>query len=323
MQRVGDFDALTGGTSQSAAAAIERAPESVSAAPAMPATGLPQTSSAVMRSSFDAMLVKALSESPVGGSTSSFSASTDPATGLPLLEVDGLGAVSYQGANGGMGMGVPAMGAYGAPGASMPGAAMGGYGMPTGMMPGTTMGAYGMTGSMMPMMPYGAFAPGAVGMPFGYPGGSPGMTMVAMAQREVGQRESPPGSNNSERIAMYRTATAGAADTPGPWCAYFVSWLAKGAGAPVGDSGQGIGYVPTLEAWGKSSGRFFANGAMPPQPGDIVIFNRGGGVSDHTGIVEFVGSDGTVNTIEGNSSDMVARRHYPASEATIIGFVRP
>src|SRR3954447_20241861 len=71
-------------------------------------------------------------------------------------------------------------------------------------------------------------------------GTSAAARMVAMAQAEVGQAEQPPGSNNSPRIAQYRSATAGAPG-PGPWCAYFTSWLARSAGVPVGDHGQGFG----------------------------------------------------------------------------------
>src|ERR687890_598738 len=73
-------------------------------------------------------------------------------------------------------------------------------------------------------------------------GNSPAARMVAMAQAEVGQAEQPPGSNNSPRIAQYRSATAGAPG-PGPWCAYFTSWAAREAGAPVGPSGSGFGSV--------------------------------------------------------------------------------
>ena len=72
-------------------------------------------------------------------------------------------------------------------------------------------------------------------------GGSAGQRMLAAAQAEVGQAEQPPGSNDSPRIAEYRTATAGSG--VGPWCAYFVSWAAKQAGAPVGEQGQGFGAV--------------------------------------------------------------------------------
>ena len=154
-------------------------------------------------------------------------------------------------------------------------------------------------------------------------GGAAGQQMVALAQRELGVTESG-GNNESTRIREYRTATAGAENTPGPWCAYFVSWLAKEAGAPIGAGGNGTGYVPTLEAWGKQTGRFAEFGKQAPQPGDIVIFDwSGDGTPDHTGIVESVGADGTINTIEGNASDKVMRRSYAASTNDIRGYVRP
>src|SRR3954447_4514209 len=79
-------------------------------------------------------------------------------------------------------------------------------------------------------------------------GNSAAARMVAMAQAEVAQAEQPPGSNNSPRIAQYRTATAGAPG-PGRWGAYFVSCLARQSGVPVGDHGQGFGSVDALYAW--------------------------------------------------------------------------
>src|SRR3954447_163164 len=80
----------------------------------------------------------------------------------------------------------------------------------------------------------GTSAAGAVAPAAAPPGNSPAARMVAMAQAEVGQAEQPPGSNNSVRIAQYRSATAGAPG-PGPWCAYFTSWLPPRArGAPRG-----------------------------------------------------------------------------------------
>lgn len=159
------------------------------------------------------------------------------------------------------------------------------------------------------------------GMPLGLGTGA-GSRMVALAQREIGVGETS-GNNDSPRIREYRSATAGAQDTPGPWCAYFVSWLAKEAGAPIGAGGNGTGYVPTLEAWGRQQGRFADVDSYRPAPGDIVIFDwAGDGVADHTGIVERVDPDGTVHTIEGNASDVVKRREYPASTNDIRGYVR-
>ena len=160
----------------------------------------------------------------------------------------------------------------------------------------------------------GAMAPGAAGGAAGVPaGGSVGQKIAALAAGEVGVKESPPGSNNSPRIAEYRKATAGAPG-PGPWCAYFVSWAAREAGAPVGPNGSGFGSVDALYSWAQQAGKALPRGQQP-QPGDLIIWD------EHMGIVERVDPDGTVRTIEGNSSDQVIRRTHPAGSA--LGYVRP
>ena len=142
---------------------------------------------------------------------------------------------------------------------------------------------------------------------------SVGANVVAAAQGEVGQSEQPPGSNDSPRIAMYRSATAGNAGV-GPWCAYFASWAARQAGAPLGDQGQGFGSVDALWNWAQSSGRAYsATSGQQPQPGDLIVFH------EHVGIVEGVLPDGRVQTIEGNSGNQVARRVHAPGEA--VGYV--
>ncbi len=145
-------------------------------------------------------------------------------------------------------------------------------------------------------------------------GGSAGQKMLAAAQAELGQAEQPPGSNDSPRIAEYRTATAGSG--VGPWCAYFVSWAANQAGAPVGEQGQGFGAVAALLAWGERTGRALPAGTTP-QPGDIIVWG-----GRHIGIVENVLPDGRIQTIEGNSSDQVSRRTYGPDGGGATGYVR-
>jgi cell wall-associated NlpC family hydrolase len=137
--------------------------------------------------------------------------------------------------------------------------------------------------------------------------------MVAAAQGEVGQAEQPPGSNDSARIAIYRSATAGNPGV-GPWCAYFTSWAARQAGAPLGNQGQGFGSVDQLWSWAQSSGRAYSGTAQQPQPGDLIVFH------EHVGIVESVLPDGRIQTIEGNSSDRVSRRVHAPGDA--VGYVR-
>jgi hypothetical protein len=147
-------------------------------------------------------------------------------------------------------------------------------------------------------------------------GGTPaGMTALAAAKGEVGVAEQPPGSNNSPRIAQFRQATAGSG--VGPWCAYFVSWAARQAGAPLGDQGQGFGRVDDVYAWAQKTGKAIPAGdGVKPQPGDLIVWD------EHIGIVESVDADGTIHTVEGNSSDRVSERTYGPDGGGAVGYVR-
>jgi hypothetical protein len=143
-----------------------------------------------------------------------------------------------------------------------------------------------------------------------------GQRALQFAQAEIGQAEQPPGSNDSPRIADYRASTAGSGI--GPWCAYFVSWAARNAGAPLGEAGQGFGSVSAVASWAQRTGRWTpAASGQPPQPGDLVAWG-----GQHIGIVEAVDPDGTIHTIEGNSSNMVTRRTHDASGDGATGYVR-
>jgi CHAP domain len=142
-----------------------------------------------------------------------------------------------------------------------------------------------------------------------------GARMVAIAESQIGQAEQPPGSNESPAIAEYRTATAGA--EPGaPWCAYFASWVARQAGAPLGPSGEGLGAVGEIWSWAQSTGRAIPNGpGVVPEPGDLIVFG-----DQHVGIVKGVLPNGEIQTIEGNYSNKVSANVRSASEAT--GYVK-
>jgi hypothetical protein len=146
-------------------------------------------------------------------------------------------------------------------------------------------------------------------------GTSAGQAMVNLARNEIGVAEQPPGSNDSPRISQFRQATAGAPG-PGPWCAYFVSWAAREAGVPIGDAGQGFGRVDDVWAWGQSAGKAIPAGTGQPQPGDLIVWD------EHIGIVESVGADGSIQTIEGNSSDRVSQRTYGSDGGGAVGYVR-
>jgi hypothetical protein len=146
-------------------------------------------------------------------------------------------------------------------------------------------------------------------------GGGGNQRIVALARGEVGQTEQPPGSNDSPRIAQYRGAVPGG--PVGPWCAYFASWLARQAGTPLGDNGQGFARVDDVWAWAQRSGRAAPAGpGVTPRPGDLIIWD------EHMGVVESVRPDGSITTIEGNSSDAVSRRTHPVGGGNAVGFVR-
>ena len=106
------------------------------------------------------------------------------------------------------------------------------------------------------------------------------------------------------------------------WCACFVSWCADQSGYIQS------GVIPKFSLcsdgvrWFESKGRF-RDGSYTPAAGDIIFFDWGNnGTIDHVGIVESV-SGGTVNTIEGNSGDKVARRNYSIGSSNIYGYGVP
>ena len=106
------------------------------------------------------------------------------------------------------------------------------------------------------------------------------------------------------------------------WCACFVSWCADQSGYIQS------GVIPKFSLcsdgvkWFESKGRF-RDASYTPAAGDIIFFDWGNnGTIDHVGIVESV-SGGTVNTIEGNSGDKVARRSYSIGSSNIYGYGVP
>ena len=102
-----------------------------------------------------------------------------------------------------------------------------------------------------------------------------------------------------------------------PWCAMFVSHAANKAGIST-DVIPKYSYCPTGYEWFKSRGQTVSGSEA--KAGDIVFFKNSDRMY-HTGIVEDV-SNGEIHTIEGNSSDMVARRTYSTSDSKLY-FGRP
>ena len=133
--------------------------------------------------------------------------------------------------------------------------------------------------------------------------------------------ESPPGSNDAPRIADYRTATAGSG--VGPWCAYFTSWIGAQAGTPLGPGGEGEGYVPhDGQLAARRRPLRHATEQATPRPGDLVMFDwERDGELDHIGLVQSVGADGRVYTIEGNADGLVKQRSYRPDQIAGYGLL--
>jgi len=168
-------------------------------------------------------------------------------------------------------------------------------------------------GLAAPGVPAAASTPAAAAAPIEAVGGggSLGERIVRIAETQVGQHEEPLGSNEGPAIARYRSATRGA--IPGaPWCAYFVSWVAKQAGQPLGSEGQGLGAVSEIWQWAQETGRAIPNApGVVPKPGDLIVFG-----DQHVGIVRRVLPDGMIETIEGNYENKVALNVRSPSEPT-------
>jgi hypothetical protein len=95
-----------------------------------------------------------------------------------------------------------------------------------------------------------------------------------------------------------------------------VSSAAHEASAPLADAGQGCGRVDDVWAWAERAGKAIPAGSGQPQAGDLIVWD------EHIGIVESVGADGSIRTVDGNSSDSVAQRSYGWDGGGAIGFVR-
>lgn len=115
--------------------------------------------------------------------------------------------------------------------------------------------------------------------------------ILEIARSQIGTRESPANSDN----VKYNTAYYGR-EVSGkyPWCAVFVWWVFREAGAPELYYGGGeTAYCPTLMSFHKKQA------VTDYRPGDIVFFNFSGKSSaGHVGICE--SWDGTyITTIDG------------------------
>ena len=106
------------------------------------------------------------------------------------------------------------------------------------------------------------------------------------------------------------------------WCACFVSWCADQCGYLQDGAIKKCSYVDDEANFFKSKGEW-RDRNYTPAPGDIIFFDWDhDGIGDHIGIVEDV-AGGRVHTIEGNTTNSVARRSYPLGSIDIKGYGTP
>ncbi len=148
--------------------------------------------------------------------------------------------------------------------------------------------------------------------------------MIEAAEGEIGVCE-PHGDD--KYIKHYNKKTGAGFSDEVPWCAIFVSWCKD-------EVGIGNDVIPNFascdagknffEKKGLYEKSFAYGGNYTPKRGDIIFFSSGYTQKDatHVGIVTSV-SASAVSTIEGNTSDKVARRSYSMKSKYIIGYARP
>jgi hypothetical protein len=107
-----------------------------------------------------------------------------------------------------------------------------------------------------------------------------------------------------------------------PWCAAYAMNMLKDYGVLDSSSCDNINYCPTIRNWAKSQNLWEGRGSgYTPNPGDAILFDwNGDGTAQHIGVVERV-ENGKVYTIEGNSSDSVARRSYDLNSGNVMGYI--
>ena len=137
------------------------------------------------------------------------------------------------------------------------------------------------------------------------------------------------GGSNWTKYAEYIDSFAGFYNGPKngyPWCDVFYDYLfVKTFGEQLGremlcqpEKSAGAGCLYSAQYY-KDAGRWHRTS---PNPGDQIFFSYSSGEYSHTGIVESVNGN-TVTTIEGNTSDQVARKSYSLNDFGIVGYGTP
>lgn len=151
---------------------------------------------------------------------------------------------------------------------------------------------------------------------YGIPNVDYAARLVKVATEELGYREGP---NNDTKYGAWYNLNYEA------WCAMFVSWCCNQAGISTDIVPKYCGCTAGMQ-WFMDRGLFQAReSGYIPKAGDITFYRDRGltsMTSTHTGIV-YAATKTTVYTIEGNTSDMCAKRSYSLNSDYILGYGTP
>lgn len=123
-----------------------------------------------------------------------------------------------------------------------------------------------------------------------------GQKIINIAKKFLETVEMPPNSNSGEQVRRFQASTT-EGGTGWPWCQAFVRFVLDGAG--VQKDGYRGAYVPHYVAWAKASGKW----TQSPKKGYAVVFEFDSDyIVDHVGFFVQKNSDGSILTVEGNTS---------------------
>jgi hypothetical protein len=88
-----------------------------------------------------------------------------------------------------------------------------------------------------------------------------------------------------------------------PWCGSFMMWCAKNSGVTIPD----VVYTPAGAEAFKKAGTWTDAATATPQPGDLIFFHfsaaaKSTDLIQHVGVVLKNNGDGTITTVEGNTT---------------------
>ena len=147
--------------------------------------------------------------------------------------------------------------------------------------------------------------------------------LIDWCNAQVGTREGSDNWNKYAEDSRLRQLYGWNAQNE-PWCDLFTDeafitcfGLQKAAAMTYQPIGAGSAACRFSAQFFKNNGAWYSR----PQVGDVIFFYYGGEIN-HQGIVVAV-ENGEVRTVEGNASDMVARRSYAMTSTLIAGYGRP